>query len=156
MTNTPSILIVDDDQYVRSMLGRTLIVAGYRVREAKNGREALTCCQSQPVDVVIMDIVMPEMEGLEAIRAIRRIKPEAKIIAISGMSPRGPLGYLSIAERFGAARSFAKPLDQELLLATLRELTSGFAAPVNDPGYPGLEERGPVERPAAGWSSDGG
>ena len=78
------ILVVDDDEFVRSMLRTTLIDAGYDVLDASNGRDALKVFRENPACIVILDIVMPEMEGIEAIQRLRERDPDVKIIAVSG------------------------------------------------------------------------
>jgi CheY-like chemotaxis protein len=117
------ILIVDDDEFVRSMLRTTLIDAGYEVLEASNGRDALTAFRECPDCVVILDIVMPEMEGIETMQRLRQSSPEVKIIAVSGGGSVDAVEYLRLAETFGANRTLYKPLDNRRLLNTLRELT---------------------------------
>ena len=116
------ILVVDDDEFVRSMLRTTLIDAGYEVLEASNGKEALEAFRESPACMVILDIVMPEMEGIETIHRLRQNDPGVKIIAISGGGSVDAVEYLRLAETFGATRTLYKPLDNRKLLATLRDV----------------------------------
>ncbi|MBD3337336.1 MAG: response regulator [Candidatus Eisenbacteria bacterium] len=117
------ILIVDDDDQVRSMLRLTLERAGYEVEEAPDGRAAVACSARKPFDLVITDIIMPELEGFETIHKLRTAHPEVKIIAISGGGRLAPDGYLEVAGNLGAARSFVKPVDRDELLKAVHELT---------------------------------
>jgi len=118
----PRILLVDDDELLRGALHQILVRAGYDVDDASNGKVAVREYRRQPCDVVIMDIVMPDEEGLGTIRELRRVDPNVKIIAISG----GGLGkagdYLGIAQMLGAVRTLAKPFVPEALLAMIAEV----------------------------------
>jgi DNA-binding NtrC family response regulator len=116
------ILVVDDDEQVRAMLRRTLEREGYEVEEAADGQVALDAHRRQAADLLIVDIVMPEKEGLETIFELRRDDPGVKVIAISGGGHLAPQGYLDTAARFGAQRTFAKPVDRDQLLTAIREL----------------------------------
>jgi CheY-like chemotaxis protein len=116
------ILVVDDDEQVRTMLRRTLEREGYEVEEAADGQAALDAHRRQAADLLIVDIVMPEKEGLETIFELRRDYPEVKVIAISGGGHLAPQGYLDTAARFGAQRTFAKPVDRDELLEAIRQL----------------------------------
>ena len=79
-----SILLVDDDNQFRAMLNEALTGEGYQVQEASDGGQAIKLYESNPTDLVITDLVMPEKEGLEMIVEIKRLFPGVKIIAISG------------------------------------------------------------------------
>ena len=118
----PRILLVDDDELLRGALHQILVRAGYDVDDASNGKVAVRAYRRQPCDVVIMDIVMPDEEGLGTISELRRMDPNVKIIAISG----GGLGkagdYLGIAQMLGAMRTLAKPFLPEALLAMIAEV----------------------------------
>jgi DNA-binding response OmpR family regulator len=120
----PRILVVEDDYQVRAMLRLTLERLGYEVEEAANGAVACEKFRRRPFDLTITDIVMPEKEGIGTIIELRREFPGAKIIAISGGARGGPDIYLDSAERFGAARTFTKPVDPNKLLLAVRELLS--------------------------------
>jgi len=120
-----SVLIIDDEANVRDVLSRFFIKRGWPVHTAGDGREGLEICRTHPVDVVITDIVMPEMEGLETIKAIRKELPAIKIIAISGGGRIEPGSYLDLARKLGAHRVFEKPFDLKNMRATIEELLNG-------------------------------
>ena len=115
------ILVVDDDDQVRALLKITLQRAGYEVEEASNGKVAGNVYRQNPTDLVITDILMPEMEGIETILELRRDFPDVKVIAISGGGRLGPDVYLDLANRCGVLRTFTKPIDREDLLTGVRE-----------------------------------
>lgn len=115
----PTILLVDDDADLRSLLRRTLLRAGYSVHEAENGREGLNVLALSPVDVVVTDIIMPDMEGVEFILLLRRTRPSLRVIAMSAGGRLSPDSYLDLARRSGAIRTLAKPFDLEDFLAVL-------------------------------------
>jgi len=97
---------------VRMLLARVLEDAGYQVYEAANGRLGLEWFRAQPVDLVITDLEMPEMNGLEVILELTRAFLDVKVIAMSGHSAI----ELSRAKLFGARQTFSKPLDLDALL----------------------------------------
>lgn len=103
------ILIIDDDDMFRDVLASALEQAGHQVRQATNGIEGLNMFHAQPAELVITDIVMPEKEGLDTIRDLRREFPKARIIAMSGGLAHDSRLYLHMAEKFGAAAVLAKP-----------------------------------------------
>lgn len=115
----PSILLVDDDALVREALHRTLVRAGYEVEDASGGTEALQAFQRQPRDLVITDIVMANGEGLDTIRALRKLDALVKIIAMSGGGVGKAADYLNLAAKFGAARVLAKPFSGSEVLAVV-------------------------------------
>jgi DNA-binding response OmpR family regulator len=113
------ILVVDDEAGVRGFLRKVLEDDGYEVIEAGDGKQALRQARAAHVDLVITDLVMPELEGIETIRALRREVPGVRIIAISGAFGGQ---YLTMAQKLGAAAVLNKPVSAELLLATVAEL----------------------------------
>ena len=114
--------MVDDDAAPRQALGSFLLGEGYEVIEAEDGVDALKVLGSTPVDLVITDLVMAEVEGLELIRKVRKDHPGIKIVAASG-SQLGQVGrYLQMAERLGASHAFTKPYEMPKVLAVVREL----------------------------------
>jgi len=116
------ILLADDNSELRTMMQEWLEDAGYHVDTAANGLEVLEQQTRMPADLVITDMCMPKVDGLETIVALRRQDPGIKIIAISGDDGDHGRNYLRAAESFGAVRSFAKPVRSGDLLAAVREL----------------------------------
>ena len=113
------VVVADDEAGVRRFLKKTLEDGGYEVLEATNGKQALVAARTGQVDLVITDLVMPEQEGLETIRTLRKEVAGIGIIAISGAF-RGE--YLKPARRLGADAALNKPVSAELLLATVAEV----------------------------------
>ena len=114
------ILVIDDDDDFRSMLCTALEQDGYVVEEARNGDEGSQRQRTEPVDLVITDILMPEREGLETIQALRQEFPELKIIAITGGV--GILNFLPLARLFGAIRTLQKPFTLQQLRDVVHEV----------------------------------
>lgn len=113
----PSVLVVDDEDSIRQLIREALQHAGYDVREARDGKEGLRCYRQEPADLVIMDILMPDQDGLESIMTLRQEFPTAKIIAITGGSDMiGILNFLDVAKMLGARRTLQKPFDMKALL----------------------------------------
>lgn len=110
------ILLVEDDDIVRQVLSRALTRAGHEVFEASHGREALERRREVAPDLIILDMIMPEKEGLETIRDLRRAGVKTPVIAISGGGKIMAVNYLSVARAFGAARVLAKPFGPAELL----------------------------------------
>jgi len=105
----PGILIVEDDRDLREMLKTSLSKRKYTVLEASDGKEAILRFKPAITDLVITDLIMPDEDGLKVIMKIRQIKPEIKIIAISGGGKAGPGNYLNIARALGADVVLPKP-----------------------------------------------
>jgi len=118
------ILIIDDDDDVRMNLREMLENEGYRVADASDGKKGMRLFRKSPADLVITDIFMPEQEGLETVKELRKDFPTVKIIVISGRGRLDPEPYLEIAERFGADKTLAKPFRREDLLRAVDELLS--------------------------------
>jgi CheY-like chemotaxis protein len=112
------IVVADDDAGVRNLLNELLTAAGYEIVEARDGKEAFRRARTEPVDLVITDIVMPVQEGLETIRALHREVPDVGVIAISGADRDA---YLKTARLLGASAALAKPVDPDELLQVVRE-----------------------------------
>jgi two-component system response regulator (stage 0 sporulation protein F) len=114
-----TILVIDDEQSIRGLLKEVLEKAGHRVLEAADGREGLALYQKQPVDLVIMDLLMPDTDGLEATLQLTREYVDAKVIAMTGA--QGDHNFLDVAKLFGARRTFEKPFDINKLLQAVKE-----------------------------------
>jgi CheY-like chemotaxis protein len=121
------ILVIDDEQEMRDLLRWMLEREGYEVVTAEDGKEGLRLYRENLADLIITDLIMPEMEGIETILALKHDFPGVKVIAMSGGGHVGPDPYLKIAEGVGAIRVFAKPFSREELLEAVRETLGGAA-----------------------------
>jgi two-component system response regulator (stage 0 sporulation protein F) len=113
-----TILIIDDEEPIRALLRITLEAAGYEVTEAANGRQGLERYRYRPTDLIITDIAMPDLNGLDVILALTRQFLHAKVIAISGEG--GETNVLDVAKLFGARWTFQKPFSIPQLLDAVR------------------------------------
>lgn len=116
------ILIVDDDEPFRELIRQMLEPEGYEVVQAEDGKQAMRVQEETPADLVVMDIFMPEMDGIAAIVEFRKKYPDVKIISISGGGKQVAGDCLSQTKLLGAVRSFEKPINREELIAEIREL----------------------------------
>jgi DNA-binding response OmpR family regulator len=122
MTSTPHIVVIDDDAMVRTAVTRILEAEGFQVALAGDGREGLKLMHSLQPRLVITDIIMPEMEGIETIREMRRERSDLKIMAISGGARMGNANFLDMARTMGADAIMEKPFEPEDLVAKVRQL----------------------------------
>ena len=120
------ILIIDDAKPVRYTLKEEMEKYGYEVVEAADGRAGLDLQGREPADLVVTDIFMPEMDGLETIFELKRDYPDIPIIAISGHGNFGTVDYLRVSERLGADAVLSKPIEIEELVALVRCLLSAL------------------------------
>lgn len=121
--STPSrILLIEDDEALRQSLARLLVRSGYQVTEAAHGHAALQCMRQEPAQVVISDMLMPYMDGVETILALRRNWPGVKIMAVSGGGMNSAETYITIARAVGAHKVMAKPLIPSKFLEAIGEL----------------------------------
>lgn len=104
-----NILLVDDDDQLRRYLSTCLKSAGHSVYGAPDGNKALQAIQKASFDLIITDVAMPEMDGLQLIRKVGTKLPGAKILAIAGASVDGPDLHLGLARHFGADSILSKP-----------------------------------------------
>jgi CheY-like chemotaxis protein len=125
-----SILLIDDDEGVRLSVAAALRHAGHSVVPARNGREALVFFDSGSFDLVITDIIMPEMEGIETIMQLRKAGGSIPILAISGDGRRCEAGsYLDLAGKLGADAALNKPFSAVQLRVAVARLTGVEAEP---------------------------
>ena len=121
----PRILVADDTPELRTVMRKMLETKGYTVIEAANGQEAVDAFQKQPIDVVVMDIIMPEKDGFDAILELRRINPRVSIIAISGGALIAGSKYLAITQMLGVQDVLSKPFRPEDLLNAVGKCLKG-------------------------------
>jgi DNA-binding response OmpR family regulator len=112
------ILIIDDEEPIHVLLRSVLQAEGYQVTEAVNGREGLERYRDRPADLVITDIVMPELNGLDMLLELTREFLHAKVIAVSGAGEEKSL--LDVAKLLGARQTFQKPFSMAQLLSAVR------------------------------------
>lgn len=121
----PSILLIEDDDLFREALAGALGVAlaerGFTVTQAVDGEQGVRAFRAAPTDLVITDIVMPNPEGIETIKALQRENPKIGIIAMAGGHPHDTQLYLKVAGALGAARILQKPFDLPAMLAAIEE-----------------------------------
>ena len=113
-----TILIINDEESVRALLRSVLEAAGYEVTEAANGRQGLELYRLRPTDLVIVDMLMPVMSGMDMLLDLTREFLHAKVIAISGAA--GDQNVLEVAKLLGARQTFQKPFSMPQLLGAVR------------------------------------
>jgi len=112
------ILLVDDDEQIRFAMSEVLRARGYDIIVAADGEEAAKIMQTTPINVVLLDIFMPERDGFETISFIRNNHPDMIIIAMSGYDD-GRFKPLEYAKTLGADDALPKPFSADQLVATL-------------------------------------
>ena len=117
-----TILVIDDDAAFRRMVVRVLAGAGHEVSEARDGREGLKLFRAHHPALIITDILMPEREGIETIRELRREAASVAIIAMTGGGTPPFLRYLDFAREFGADATLAKPFYPAELIETVNRV----------------------------------
>ncbi len=147
------ILIIDDEKLIRTALHHLLERMGHSVIDAADGAEGLHICTGQDIDLVITDIYMPLVNGLETIATLRRWGLHTPILAMSGGLPgRGGLDVLALALRQGANMALAKPYATEELLSAVTRLLAGSLLGQAAPREP---ERAAAELKPRHWPRDG-
>jgi len=124
MTNQTLICVVDDDTAVRTMMCRQLDAAGFATIQAATGLEAIEVLRRSEPAVAIIDIIMPDQEGLSTITQIRREWPHIRILAVSGGGRGAADDYLNYASELGADDALAKPFREADFLERVRRLAA--------------------------------
>ena len=114
-----SVLLIDDDEALRNVTAEILMEAGFVVDDAPDGRSGLELYRTGKHDVVITDIAMPDMDGIELIIDLTRSVPRPQIIAISGDSQFSTSVYLPTAKQLGVHTTLTKPIRAAELLAAI-------------------------------------
>jgi len=112
---------VDDDPQIRKLCRIALEASGHSVSEAGDGKQALQALEDAPADLILLDLCMPDMDGLEFLRAVGAGMPELKIITMSGF-----LGgaMLPAAKHLGGNATLAKPFSTDALLSLVDQVMS--------------------------------
>ncbi len=116
------ILVIDDDDQIRDVFRQILEHAGYEVEVAPDGLEGIRLFKEKNIDLVITDILMPGMGGLETIMELRLASPDVKIIAISGGDHIAPEYYLRVVKNFDTMCELKKPVSSQDLLSAVDAL----------------------------------
>lgn len=116
------ILVIDDDELVRNTLANMLSSAGHAVAIAEDGRSGTRAAAAAAYDLILVDILMPEKEGIETIIELRRQLPAVKLIAISGGGRADQVDFLEVAKQLGADAALRKPIPMKRLIETVDSL----------------------------------
>jgi CheY-like chemotaxis protein len=124
----PTVLVVDDDPALLDSLKLLLEVDGFAVTTAENGVRGLQAFRNRGPDIVLIDVMMPKLDGIESVRQMRRERPDAKIVVMSGEARLGQPDLQRTAQELGAVAVLRKPIDPNVLAALLRDVL-GQASP---------------------------
>ncbi len=116
------VLVVDDEPAIAELVSQTLAAVGYQVSIATDGTTAESLLRSTPFDVVITDMLMPNVDGAQLLLLVRRLRPTARVIAMSGGGANVGAGdALVIAEKLGATTVLQKPFSTTALIDCVDE-----------------------------------
>lgn len=113
------ILVVDDAEFLRVRIAKMLSGEGHKIVEAEDGLKAISAYQSASPDVVLMDITMPEMDGLRALKEIKAIDPKARVIMLTAL---GQESIVLEAIKAGARDFIVKPFERDRVLGAIGKL----------------------------------
>jgi CheY-like chemotaxis protein len=116
------VVVIDDQEPIRRIVRRALEQAGHQVLDAEDGELGLQLLERHPVDVVVSDIFMPGMDGIQMLRQIRKQFPAVKVIVMSGGDSSGMLDLRRDAELLGAVKSLAKPFTTHEIVAVVNSV----------------------------------
>ena len=130
------ILVIDDQVHVRAAVSAALRAKGFEVATAQNGHAGLREFRARPFDLAIVDIFMPEMDGVKLIKALRERRPDFPVIAVSGTplgaSGRTALDLFPLAPDLAAVVCLQKPFRPEQLLQAIAKATGAAGAVPQD------------------------
>ena len=115
------ILVIDDDKFIVKLIQGALTKAGHEVECAYDGEAGEQAFDATPFDAVICDMLMPQQEGLETIRHMRRSRPATAVVAISGGLGGSDLDILTMARDLGAHATLQKPFQLPQMIAAVDE-----------------------------------
>jgi two-component system, chemotaxis family, chemotaxis protein CheY len=113
------ILVVDDAEFLRVRITKMLTADGFEVVEAENGLKAIEAFKANKPDMVLMDITMPEMDGLSALKELRKIDPNAKVVMLTAL---GQESVVLEAVKSGAKDFVVKPFERDRILSAINKL----------------------------------
>ena len=118
-----TILIINDDELMRGFLRELFTREGFTIREAQDGAAGIQAFKDEASDAVITDLYMPEADGIEVLREIRKESKEVKIVAISGgTTGGGRTDILQVMQDLGVDRTLQKPFKPEEMVSLVKEL----------------------------------
>jgi two-component system, chemotaxis family, chemotaxis protein CheY len=113
------ILIVDDAEFLRVRISKMLVGEGFEVTEAENGLKAIESYKSKKPDLVLMDVTMPEMDGLTALKELKKIDANAKVVMLTAL---GQESVVLEAVKSGAKDFIVKPFDRDRVMSAINKL----------------------------------
>ena len=123
----PTVMVIDDSEDFRAYLTALLERQGYTVLALENGAELPRLVRDQPIDAVITDLFMPQVDGLEVVSFFRKLDPHLPVFGVTGSPGVGESVCIKAMNTFGAREVFPKPLDSAKLLAALGREVSAAA-----------------------------
>lgn len=117
-----NILIVDDDHICRKVVKNALELNGHLTNEAHNGKDALKILEDSSMDLVILDMMMPSMGGIETLIELEKRKIETRCIAVSGYFSEESEAFTKLLDRFGVEYLFGKPLMLDSFLTAVNDV----------------------------------
>lgn len=123
------ILVVDDDPTIRAIAQELLLGSGHELFEAADGDEALLIAARTPIDLIVLDMLMPNKDGIETIQAVKRDHPDTRILAISSGGRMDGATLLKLASAFGADETMLKPLRLATFAVIVEALLARTAVP---------------------------
>jgi DNA-binding NtrC family response regulator len=119
------ILVIDDEKDILQLITTMLTSEGHEVVAAEDGERGLDLLQDlEDIELVITDLIMPNKEGIETIMDMHKIRPDLKVLAMSGGGRGGVATYLSTAKNIGASATLAKPFRKQELIDAINDLVS--------------------------------
>ncbi|MFP3944459.1 MAG: response regulator [Alphaproteobacteria bacterium] len=120
-----AVLIIDDDPRIRELWSSALSKAGFSVHAAGSGARGIEIVKTEQVDVAIIDLIMPDKDGIETLLEIKSARPDMKVLAVSGGGEILNASYVDIADRLGADATLRKPVSIDRLCRVVAELAAG-------------------------------
>ena len=127
---SPRLMLVDDDDALRSRLARAMAARGFAVSEAATGAAALASANRESVDFAVVDLRLPDMNGLDVVRSVKTVAPGARVVVLTGY---GSIATALEAVRLGASDYLTKPVDADEVTRALTDEPSRESPPQPPP-----------------------